>query len=110
MAIQVLNLSSNSIDFQPIQATNLSEFNELNTVTEYFAEVVLGHKNAFPESKEKKQKQSSIQKNGSVKLYNPSSAVCITPRTVTQSVFCMPADDNDTRSMSREINPPPPKA
>lgn len=110
MAIQVLNLSTNSIDFQPIRTSNLTEFNDLNTVTEYFAEVVLGHKNAFPESKVKRQRQSATQKNLGIKLYNPSSAVCINARPVSLPGFCIPADDNDTHSMSREINPPPPKA
>ncbi len=110
MAIQVLNLSTDAIDFHPMQSVDITEFNDLNTVTEYFAEVVLGHKNAFPESKEKKEKSASLQKNISVKLYDPSPALCVTLRPIVNTDFCIPANDNNTHWLSREINPPPPKA
>ncbi len=110
LALQVLNLSINAIDFKPAHSSHMEEFNDLNTFSEYFTEVVLGYKNAFPESVKKEQKQSQLQKHISIKLINPSVMVYITRENANAISFRFPEDENDTRFFSREINPPPPKA
>lgn len=110
LALQVLNLSINAIDFKPIASTDISEFNDLNTLSEYFTEVILGYTNAFPESVQKEQKQSQLQKHMAVKLTGPSFSG-YTVNTYSASVsFLFPENENDNRLFSQEINPPPPKA
>ena len=111
MAFQILNLSTDAINFQPFQTSNLTEFNDLNTITEYVAEVVLGHKNFFPESaKQDHHKQNQAQKHITVKLYNPLSAYIPLQSAEYRDQFQIPADDNNLCFFSRDINPPPPKA
>jgi hypothetical protein len=110
MACQILNLSTDAIEFQPISTTNISEFNDLNTLTEYFSEIVLGHKNAFPESVNKKQHQSQLQKNMGIKLFHTISEEQVLPKAFLADLFSFPANENNTMNYVQEINPPPPKA
>lgn len=111
IAFQLLNLSIDGINFQPIQTTNLTEFNDLNSLTEYVGEIVLGHKNLFPEmANPDHHKQNQAQKHIAIKLYNPSSDDICLQTTARNGNFQIPTDDNDTFFLSRDINPPPPKA
>lgn len=110
LALQVLNLSMNAIDFKPVHSSNMEEFNDLNTFSEYFAEVVMGHSNAFPESAKKEQKQSHLQKHMTIQLINPS-VLGYLPNAYTDIIsFRFPEDENHNRFYAPEINPPPPKA
>jgi hypothetical protein len=108
IALQVLNLSTDAINFQPMQTSNLTEFNDLNTITEYVTEVVLGYKNFFPESASPDhQKQNQAQKHITIKLYNPS-VHHIDPNPLDCfSAFQIPSNENATFRFSRDINPPP---
>lgn len=109
MALQILNLSTDAIDFRPIATTNLSEFNDLNTITEYMMEVVLGHSNLFPESSQKEQKQAQLQKHLDVKLYETFTG-CTAIETIPASLgFEFPLDEHYHHLFFQEINPPPPK-
>jgi hypothetical protein len=111
MAFQILNLSTDSINFQPLQTSNLTEFNDLNTITEYITEVVLGHKNFFPESaRPDHQKQNQEQKHITLKLYNPSMDYIALQLADPFAGYQIPSNENDTYMYSRDINPPPPKA
>jgi hypothetical protein len=109
LAIQILNLSINSIDFKPIETTNLTEFNDINTLAEFVSEIVLGHINAFPEFEKKTQKQSQLQKHISIKIINDYFVV-------EPNLFFKDNIQLDTNIMDKylyeyfqEINPPPPK-
>ena len=88
----------------------MAEFNDLNTFSEYFAEVVLGHINAFPESVTKEQKQSQLQKHISIKLINPSVPGYLTHAYTDMISYRFPEDENRRCFYTSEINPPPPKA
>lgn len=110
VALQVLNLSVDSIDFQPMHTTNIHEFNDLNTLTEYLAEVVLGNKNVFPESLEKDQPASQLLKHFSVKLFNPTAFVTLESQTDHQIPFIVYYKEDDILLYASEIIPPPPKA
>lgn len=109
MALQILNLSIDSIDFQPMESTNLSEFNDLNTITEYFAEVVLGYTNMFPESSQKQQKQAQLQKHLDIKLFNTVSCYTADKDIPASFSFEFPIDERYRYLFFKEINPPPPK-
>jgi len=75
LAVQILNLSMNSIDFKPIETTNLTEFNDINTIAEFVSEIMLGKVNSFPEFATKTQKQSQLQKHISIKIINDITTV-----------------------------------
>ncbi len=109
MSLQVLNLSVDSIDFTPIASANFSEFNDLNTISEYLTEVVLGHSNTFPESSHKEQKQAQLQKHLNVKLYETSTVYTETIALPASLEFEFPLDEHSHYQFCKEINPPPPK-
>lgn len=111
LALQVLNLSTNAIDFQPMQTAYLGlyEFNDLNTITEYFAEEVLGKKDAFPEPVHKEQKASQLQKHVSVKLLNTTADFTIVRHDNLSSPITLCYSEDNIRLFATEIVPPPPK-
>ncbi len=53
VALQVLNLGLYAQDFETAKQCSGPEFNIINSVTEYIAEVRMQKRNAFPEKKEK---------------------------------------------------------
>lgn len=109
LAIQILNLSVNSIDFKPFETSNITEFNDINTILEFVSEIVLGKVNSFPEFANKTHKQSQLQKHISFKLINDHFNV--------ETEFCLTSDveldplinDQYLYEYFQEINPPPPK-
>lgn len=110
LAIQILNLSVNSIDFKPLATSDFTEFNDINTIAEYVSEIVLGHVNAFPEFEKKTQKQSQLQKHITVKIINEATkneAKYLLPTTIPYSTLLK---DSYLYEYFNEINPPPPKA
>lgn len=107
--MQTLNLSINSIDFQPIGSANFSEFNDLNSITEYVDEIILGHTNSFPEASQKEQKQAQLQKHTDIKFYNAFSCYITETQSVEISSFEFPVNEKYKYLFFREINPPPPK-
>jgi hypothetical protein len=111
MAIQILNLSTDAIDFQPFHTTNLSEFNDLNSIVEYLTEVVLNYKNAFPESADQQSTSSKAQfeKHGNIKLFIPDVLTLLQKREEPQIDHVAPAIDPYRYLFFKEINPPPPK-
>ncbi|WP_078832870.1 hypothetical protein [Sediminibacterium ginsengisoli] len=112
MALQILNLSTDAINFQPMGTSSATvvEYNDLNTLVEYFAEVVLGKKNAFPENLQHEEKQSQVQKHITIKLFNQSTLVDNSVQYTVSARYSTPVDDNKTVRFAREITPPPPKA
>ena len=109
LALQILNLSVNSIDFKPIETSNLTEFNDINTIAEFVSEIILGKVNSFPEFSNKSQKQSHLQKHISLKIINdqaffePDLFICINSQGPTL------LKDKYLYGYFQEINPPPPK-
>ncbi|MBY0479807.1 MAG: hypothetical protein K2Q21_00525 [Chitinophagaceae bacterium] len=110
LALQILNLSVNSIDFKPFETTNLTEFNDINTITEYVSEIVLGHTNAFPEFAKKTQKQSQLQKHLTIKMLNKDAFFEPIAFATAPLQFCAAIKETYLFDFYHEINPPPPKA
>lgn len=110
LALQILNLSTNSIDFQPIRTSNLSEFNDLNMITEFVAEILLGHTNAFPEFAKKEEKQTQLQKHITIKLISSTDALVQVTHAPFMRLFCFSQNEKNRFQFFKEINPPPPKA
>ena len=112
VAIQIINLSIDAVEFQPIAATIVIEdFNYFNSLTEFVAEVVMGNKDAFPEfQKESSSSKTQIIKHLSIKLFQQEGFTCRIPYTVKNEAFIVPLTEDYRYQFFSEINPPPPKA
>lgn len=112
IAIQIINLSIDGVDFQPMASkVVIADFNYLNSLTEYVSEIVLGHKDAFPEfQKESSSSKSQIIKHLSLKLFQHENLVNKTSYPVKGTSFIVPLTEDYKFCYFREINPPPPKA
>lgn len=111
MAIQVLNLSIYSQAFIPIEThQTIGYFNEINSIMEYVAEIMLHHKNAFPENGNSNPNDLQMHKHGPVDLYAGVEKITL---RYTKQENCIPAhffSNNYHYLFCKEINPPPPKA
>lgn len=110
LAIQIINLSINSIDFKPFETNNLTEFNDINTIAEYVSEIVLGHINSFPEFSTKPQKHSQLQKHFNLKIINDQNHIAIVLPSFIKKDFGTSLKEKYLYEYFQEINPPPPKA
>lgn len=109
ISVLVLNQCIDEIEFQPLLTYNeIGNFNELNSAVEYVSEIVLGHKDIFPEfSKDVRHKQSSSFKHLVTKIFNRSYHLLPPQETITTTSFAFPLDENYTFLFSREIIQPP---
>ncbi len=112
MAFQILNQSIDAIDFQPIYASNnIGNFNDINSVTEYVSEIILGNTNAFPEfQKAPTSKSSHSFKHISLKIYEPRIFTFEPQEYQAIISFAYPLDETYSFLFSKDITPPPPKA
>ena len=112
IAIQIINLSIDAVEFQPIAATIVIEdFNYFNSMTEFVAEAIMGNKDAFPEfQKESSSSKTQIIKHLSFKLFQQEGFVCSVPAILKSDVFIVPLTEDYKYRFFGEINPPPPKA
>jgi hypothetical protein len=116
LAIQILNLSIDAVDFHPVYANNSTantNFNNINSATEYISEVVLGYTNTFPETAHKlpKQKTTHSLKHTTIKVYEPKPLnFSIEEQFITIVSFAFPLDEKYSFLFSKDITPPPPKA
>jgi hypothetical protein len=114
LAIQILNLSVDAIDFHPFYSANSTantDFNDINSEAEYISEIVLGYKDAFPEmQKQGEQKNTQSIKHTVIKIYEPKP-LCfnIEQRFITVVSFSFPLDEKYSFLFSKDITPPPPK-
>jgi hypothetical protein len=110
MALQVLNMSTNVIDFERLPGNNnLIAINDYNSVIEYISEGILGYQNAFPEYEQGAHKSTEFHKSVSIKLYKPSLFQIEWKAPVVPITYLAPLNDNRLFDFSAEINPPPPK-
>lgn len=114
VALQILNLSIYMQDFEPLNTHHytIGEVNEINSIVEYVAEVVLQHKNALPEYHQQNNDHSAMQlhKHAPIKMITfedlqPKRAFCVTKHS-----YIHPLNEAYQFLYFKEINPPPPKA
>lgn len=110
MALQILNQSIDAIDFQPaFTSNNIGNFNDLNSVAEYVSEIMLGHKDAFPEyQKTPTSKSFHTFKHINMKIFEPRMFVPELQQYQDITSFAYPLDEHYSFQFSKEINPPPP--
>ena len=112
MAVQVINLSIDAVDFEPLYASNdVGDFNYMNSMTEYVVEILLNHKDAFPEyQKSTSSSKAQMLKHFPVKIIPVHKFILVKNCNNNQSNYIRPVNENQTNFYVREINPPPPKA
>ncbi len=112
MALQILNLGIDAIDFQPLETpVSIGEFNYINSMAEYVAEEVLGHKDAFPEyQQESAASKSQFVKHFSLKFCEITLYTSPVNDFKNNSSYIVPLQERYKYLFFKEINPPPPKA
>ncbi len=111
IALQIINLSINAIDFQPMASTvTLGDFNYLNSMTEYIFEIVIGNKDAFPEfEKDNTSSKTQVVKHISIKLLQTDFCICVTRPATNSYTHAAVLNEKYSYLFFKEINPPPPK-
>ncbi len=110
IALQILNLGINSIDFQPFNTTAIGDFNYMNSMSEYVSEIIMGHKDAFPEyQKHPSSSKSQFAKHFSNKLFELGGFKIAITTSPYNRTFVQSLNEYFTSNFFYEINPPPPK-
>ena len=110
VAIQVLNVSVYPDILQLARSENPSSLpNEMDSLVEYVTEIVLGHKNAFPEYAHKHHKDLQVHKQA-ISLYSEEISDNGTEVSFIQRSIEWLTPDQYSYQFYKEINPPPPKA
>lgn len=114
VAMQILNLSIYMQDFEPLKTHRhtIGEINEINSIVEYVAEVVLQHKGALPEYKQQNNDHNALQlhKHAPVKMITFDDLQPKRAFDVARCTYIHPLNETYQFLFFREINPPPPKA
>jgi len=111
MALQIINLSIDAVEFQPIEAAiTIGDFNYLNSITEYVSEVIMGIKDAFPEfQNQSSSSKSQIVKHLTIKLFENNSMLLAPAIIRPDNSYSVPLKESYNYLYLSEINPPPPK-
>jgi len=112
VAVQILNLSVFGRDtVERAQNNTIGEVNQIDSMIEYVAEIILDYKNAFPENgAHNHQSHTSHQmKHGSFNMISFRKNTEIKRFCNTISIP-IPSKEDYKYLFAREINPPPPKA
>lgn len=110
VAIQILNLSICVQDFKELPAKHsIGEFNEINSVVEYVAEIILEHDNAMPEGKHSSHKDLQAHKHIDFKKAPVSKPANMQNEIAAAINYSYPIKDSYSFLYYKEINPPPPK-
>lgn len=114
VALQILNLSIYMQDFEPLKTHkhSIGEVNEINSIVEYVAEIVLEHKGALPEYKQQNSDHTALQlhKHAPVKMITFDDLQPQRVFNVPKQTYLHPISEVYNFLFFREINPPPPKA
>lgn len=111
--MQILNLSVYGRDCtEDVAANKIGESNQIDSLTEYIAEIVLEHKDAFPENGTHNRHSNSLphfMKHINLKIIsfrkNP-----VSPYYSSSQPIAIPSKEEYKNMFSMEIIPPPPKA
>ena len=112
MAIQILNLGIDAIEFQPLQKEEVIEdFNYINSMSEYVSEILMSYKDAFPEyQKNSASSRSQLLKHFSFKFFDYPSNFLLLKEFKESTAYCLVNKENYKYLFFEEINPPPPRA
>ncbi len=110
-ALQIFNLSIYA-QFDSVQSSHtMGDFNSIDSVAEYIAEVILHHTDAFPEfEKHGAHKDQHQHKNFSIQLFSDIQKTLASENYVPLKSSLNLVNENYDYLFFKEINPPPPKA
>jgi len=113
VAIQVLNLSVHGRDYNDdcLELSTIGDVNEMDSLTEYVAEVLLDQKNLFPENGHHNRRSGMPHqaKHIVLKMVSIKRRSCEQPFYITSSKVKIPTKVDYKYLFAREITPPPPK-
>jgi hypothetical protein len=110
VAIQVINVSVYPDLLQWERADHpVTLNNEMDSIVEYVTEIILGHKDAFPEYAHKHHKDLQQHKHA-ISLYSEEIADNNEPAPFGNDSMKRCSGDQYAYQFYIEINPPPPKA
>jgi hypothetical protein len=114
VALQILNLSVYSGDIDVLAASNnqktIGEYNQIDFLIEYVAEIMLDHKDAFPENGVHNHNNFSHQmKHICIKIINFKKVPDISSHLIASALPTNLKEDYKYL-FSSKIIPPPPKA
>ncbi|WP_298298329.1 hypothetical protein [Hydrotalea sp.] len=99
-----------SIDFHPHKHRNtISDFNYLNSMVEYFDEIILGNKDAFPEYCKHNARDSQNIKHFDVKICQELPVKLVPTEYIESYTRHRSRNEFFKLLVIREITPPPPK-
>jgi hypothetical protein len=112
VALQILNLSVYGRDCQQdLKKNTIGELNEIDSLAEYVAEIILDHKNAFPENG-----PNSHQSHTTHLMKHPGFNIITFRKNTEIKRYCVispitiPTKEEYKYLFARKIIPPPPKA
>ena len=109
--LQILNLSIYAQDFEQAEPQHtIGNLNEINSVVEYIAEIVLDNTNALPEFQKAGHKDLQFHKHLTIKFLSVTERQDIKIAAIPPHVFVFAVTEDYNYLFCQEINPPPPKA
>ncbi|MFP5042528.1 hypothetical protein [Parasediminibacterium sp. JCM 36343] len=109
LSFLIINQSIDEIDFQPLLTiASIGNFNDLNSAIEYVSEIILGHKDVFPEFQQNgRHKQTAAHKHTNPKIIQPVAVTLPSKEFVANISFAYPLDEKYSFLFSKEITQPP---
>jgi hypothetical protein len=110
LALHFLNGSVDTRDPNPDAIPEDLNFNDIESVTEFFAEVVFGWNNAFEEHDEKDAEDGSSIDVIKFYFYNSSIGIIQRAHYITTASKFILKDSGKIVAPAKEVTSPPPKA
>ena len=113
MAIQVLNLSVYGRDCEEsLQQNSIGEYNQMDSLVEYVAEILLDYKNVFPENGSHNRRSSMPHqlKHVTIKMVSLKKRMFEEPCHIAAATAEMLSKEEYKYLYICDITPPPPKA
>jgi hypothetical protein len=109
LSLLILNKSIDEIEFQPNYVCSTeAQFNDFNSAVEYVAEIVLNHKNQFPDdTKNAHKKHAAAFKHINPKFIQQLYVQQYFPKFKLKRSFAFPLDEKYTFLFSKDIIQPP---
>src|SRR5690242_14428862 len=110
VAVQIFNLSIYA-QFDSVQSSHtIGDFNSIDSIAEYVAEIILHHTDAFPEfEKQGTHKDQHQHKNFSIQLFNDLQKTVTSQNYLPLKSSINSISENYDYLFFKEINPPPPR-
>lgn len=110
LVVHLLNISIDAPDLNPEYIEEDLSVNDIESISEFIAEVVLGYKNAFKEYDDVDGNKASILEFSKVFIGDPFEFVCSSFHAVTIKSSYLISEDLCFPHLPQEVASPPPQA